>query len=280
MDDNVGLYFIFNGVLKDSANPEYLDTVKNRVVYEAIRIIDGIPLFFEDHYLRMEKSISSIGGVLSITVNEFSRLIKVISDANKSINCNIKIAVYEENGRQNALIYLSKSYYPSKEEMDRGASVGLLQLERNDPNAKLFNQTYRDTVNKSINEGNFFEVLLVNNYGEITEGSKSNVFFVKENKIFTAPGTHVLKGVTRKYVIEACETAGFEVIEQFTYKGGLGEIEGVFLSGTSINVFPVSSIDNCLFKSSTHPVISSVRDEYSRVIKKNIDNPNSKSTRP
>jgi branched-chain amino acid aminotransferase len=271
MDDNAGLFYVSDGVLKNTSIPEYTDIVKNRVAYEVIRVIDGVPLFFEDHFSRFKDSVTSIGGKMSLTDDELIKLMNMVINANDNDCCNIKIMTYEEYGQQKYLLYISKSYYPSIREVNRGVTVGLLQLERIQPNAKVLNQSYKVAVTKRMKEFGLFEVLLVNNDGGITEGSKSNVFFVKGNKIFTTPGAYVLKGVTRKYVIEACTAAGFEVVEQLMCTDGLAEIEGVFLSGTSIKVLPVSKIDECLYTSSRHPVINAVREEYDIAIKKYVD---------
>lgn len=271
MDDNAGAYYVLDGVAIDAVNFEYAGTVKSRVVYEVIRVINGVPLFFEDHYTRLVASVCSIGGTLGSDANELKSLLNTVLKTNGNFNCNVKIMVHGEDGRQKMLLYISKSSYPSKEEIEKGVAVGLFKLERQDPNVKLFNKSYKDAVNSRMQEYGLYEVLLVNSSGGITEGSKSNVFFVRGDRIFTAPGEFVLKGVTRKYVLEACRNAGFDVVEQLTYTMGLDDIEGLFLSGTSIKVLPVSSIDGFIYDSSAHPVITAVRNEYDRLVKKYIE---------
>ena len=114
-------------------------------------------------------------------------------------------------------------------------------------------------------------MLLVNDRGMITEGSKSNAFFVKNNAIYTAPGDAVLKGITRKYVFEACNNAGFDVKEQFIAADELKDISGAFLSGTSIKVLPISTIDGRTYNSSANPVVSAVRREYDKLLEKYIE---------
>jgi branched-chain amino acid aminotransferase len=271
MEDNAGIFFVSDGVVKASSDPEYTDIVKNKVVYEVIRVINGVPLFIEDHYSRMLGSIGALGLTPVLSEKELREQIRSLIKVNGNNNCNVKVTVYENDEKQKSLLYLSKSYYPSMEEVNKGVSTGLLQLERQNPNVKILNQAYKEAVNKRMLDNSFFEVLLVNKDGGITEGSKSNVFFTKGNRIFTAPGALVLKGVTRKYIVEACKKAGYEVVERLISTNELEEIEGLFLSGTSIKVLPVSRIDNKLYPSGTHPVISAVRDEYDNLVKKYID---------
>ena len=271
MEDNAGRYFIYNGGLEASTNVEMPSPAGKKAVYEVIRIIDGVPLFLLDHYFRMEGSIKSTGGEIGFSSSELLHMIGRLVKANGNVNCNVKVMAIGSSGGNQLLMYICKSYYPPEEAIKKGVKVGLLRLERQNPNIKLINHSYREAADKRIEEGNYFEVLLCSNDGNITEGSKSNVFFVKENKIYTAPGSYVLKGITRKYVMDACEAAGYEVLEAFTAVDSLNEVEGLFLSGTSIKVLPVSQIEDRSFPSAVNPVIAAVREGYEEIIKKYIE---------
>ena len=81
----------------------------------------------------------------------------------------------------------------------------------------------------------------------------------------------MLKGITRKYVFEACRNAGFDVGEEFVRADEIDEIEGCFLSGTSIKVLPVRSIDDIVLNSADNPVISDIRQEYDKILGEYID---------
>lgn len=271
MEDNVGQFFIHNGAIKSASEPVYSDSTSGRSAYEVIRIIDGVPLFFEDHFERMENTFKAIGKTLELTRDQLADNIKRLLSANGTKVCNVKLVVSDTEEGQQQVAYLSKSYYPSEAEADRGVKTGLIRIERKNPNAKILNKSYKDAVNEKMAEGGFFEVLLVNEQEKITEGSKSNAFFVKNGSIYTAPGASVLKGITRKYVFEACSNAGYAVKEQFVGAEELKNIDGAFLSGTSIKVLPIRTIDDIFLDSSANPVISSVRREYDKLLEKYIE---------
>lgn len=271
MDDNVGAFYISNGTVRSAEIPEAVDITKNKVVYEVIRIIDRVSLFFEDHFARLENSFKAIGGVLKFSAETLKAGVRSLLEANESSSCNVKLTVYEDSEAQKYLMYVSKSYYPCSDEISRGVPVGLLSLERQNPNAKVLNQSYKEAVAESILRGGFFEVLLVNRYNGITEGSKSNVFLFKDGRVFTAPGSEVLMGITRKYVIQACMAAGFDVVESLVKTESLENVEGLFLSGTSIKVLPISEVDGRKFGSAVHSAIISIRNEYDALVKKYIE---------
>lgn len=283
MNDNSGKYVVLDGVVRDVSNAISVDVSSGRTAYEVLRIIRGVPLFFEDHFERMIGTISTIGmssaikGGMStdesgiIATGHMKEDIKRLLAANEADYCNVKIVISEADGRLRQMLYISKSYYPSQQEADTGVKTGLLQIERRNPNAKVINQAYIDAVAAKKKEDDYFELILVDNNGRITEGSKSNAFFVRDGSIFTAPGEFVLKGITRKYVFEACRRAGYTVIEQFVAAEDLSEVEASFLSGTSIKVLPINRIDSLVLNSSDNPVIAAVRYEYDKLIEKYID---------
>ncbi len=283
MNDNSGKYIVLDGIVRDSSEAISVDASSGRTAYEVLRVIRGVPLFFEDHFERMIGTIATIGmssaikdggstdGKGIITAGQLKENIMKLLAANEADYCNVKIIISETDGRLGQMLYISKSHYPSKEEADTGVKTGLLQIERHNPNAKLINQAYIDAVAAKKKEDDYFELILVDNNDRITEGSKSNAFFVRDGSIFTAPGEFVLKGITRKYVFEACRRAGYTVIEQFVSAEDLPEVEAAFLSGTSIKVLPINKIDRLVLNSSDNLAIAAVRLEYDKLIEKYID---------
>ncbi len=271
MDDNAGKYVIHNGAVREYTDKVgcELAQITGRAAYEVIRIINGVPLFFEDHYDRLTGTFNAVGRQLSISFSQLGDLIRMLLEKNESRDCNVKVSIFYELDQQ--LIYISKSYYPTQEVADAGVNTGLLQIERENPNAKIINKSYKEAVARKIAEGGFFEVLLADSKGRLTEGSKSNLFLIKDGRVLTAPGKYVLRGITRKYVFEACQNAGFEVVEQFVAADEIGQTEGAFLSGTSIKVLPIKIVERLELNSSANPVIAAIRREYDTILEKYID---------
>jgi len=271
-----GIYYIIDEKTEKTEDFNILTMNIINPVYEVIRIIDGIPLFMEDHYQRLVNSFMALGFQLKFTQEYILKQIDSLLKLNDKSNCNVKIVIYfselaQDDSAQKFVCYISKSYYPDVETVRKGVPVSLIKLEREKPNVKILNDQYRQKVSRKIEEDGVFEVLLVNGSGKITEGSKSNVFFVRGEKVFTAPDSYVLKGITRKYILDSCRSAGVEVIEELVDVDSLEDFDGVFLSGTSIKVLPVSRIDNMIFKSSTCPTIVAIRDEFDRLLEKYIE---------
>jgi len=112
---------------------------------------------------------------------------------------------------------------------------------------------------------------LVNQKGEITEGSRSNMFFVKNNVFYTSPSKDVLVGITRSRVIQLCTQLGYEVKEQEIPVSFLDEIDGLFLTGTSPKVLPIASVDTHQYDSSNNSAILALQKAYDDLINSYIN---------
>jgi branched-chain amino acid aminotransferase len=270
MQDNAGQLFMHDDVLDTVKKLDNIRVPDENVIYEVIRIITGTPLFLEDHYLRMKNSCKLINLPLTFSQQELDARIRRLVSESKLAECNVKVVVFVENDRISCLLYVSRSYYPNTAEVEKGIRTSLLEWERENPNAKVVNQTYKEEVARKMKESQAFEVLLVNSRKKITEGSRSNIFFVKGDKVFTSPGEYVLKGVTRQYIIDACSRLGLELIETLIGVESLQDIEGAFLSGTSIKVLPIAAIDDVRYESGSHPAIVAIRNQFDRLLEEYV----------
>ncbi len=79
--------------------------------------------------------------------------------------------------------------------------------------------------------------------GKVLETPRSNIFFVKGDTLVTA-GSNVLKGITRKIVIDIAQEMGIEVIERNVSTREVSNMDGAFITGTTKPIVPVSMIDN------------------------------------
>ena len=106
----------------------------------------------------------------------------------------------------------------------------------------MMDRELRDATNKAIREGDLYEVLLVNRDGIITEGSRSNVFFIKNGEVYTSPTDAVLPGVTRTIIIRIIEEAGIPLHYCAVKQDELSGFDAAFISGTSPKVLPIAYI--------------------------------------
>lgn len=275
MNDNIGKYFICNSKLYDvdeyNRNPSGI--VPGKVgelakgdLYEVLRAIDGKLLFYHDHIDRLTNTIAM--SKISYVVNEDelkAELLKLI-EACGYTTCNLKIVLTKSSDEYVLYAYLSKFSYPEDKTYVDGVSVDYLSIERNNPNAKVIYVDYKKKVSDAINDNNLFEVLLVNNKGMVTEGSRTNVFFIFGSTVYTAPAEVVLEGITRKYVFKACNDTNIKICEEELSVEKVLKADGVFLSGTSIKVLPVHNIGDVVYNTGNNDIFNKILSSYNNII--------------
>jgi D-alanine transaminase len=95
---------------------------------------------------------------------------------------------------------------------------------------------------QEAHENGLKECIFVRN-GLITEGSRSNIFFVIDGTLFTHPeSNHILSGVTRKNVLRIAEEAGIKIREEAVAENRIRLIQEAFITNTSAEVTPVTEI--------------------------------------
>ncbi len=265
-EENIGKICIINGeaLLAEKLNSYCED--KYTAFYEVIRIIKGVPLFFDDHFNRLKNSMAKLKFELNTSKKEIKEQMKALCSQNNLTECNIKVIVLQYENEQNLLMFINKFYYPSDTEYDSGVACCTIKLKRKNPNVKMIHAGYKEELQRTVEEKKAFEALLVNEEGKITEGGKSNVFFVKGNKIYTSPEDFVLIGITRQYVVDVCRKLGYEVIETLIGLDSLMSFDAAFITGTSIKVLPVRIIDELKLNSSQNSVTQHVMASYNSLV--------------
>ncbi len=208
-------------------------------VYEVIRLTDGEPKFLEDHYERLSRSLAAVGMLTPFTLEELRGSIADLVRESGIRDHNIRVDV-DVSGH--ASMRLNPTHYPDAEMYGTGVKTGLFRGERTNPNIKMMEPELRDATDAVIKRDDLYEVLLVDREGMITEGSRSNVFFIKNGEVYTAPPDKVLLGVTRAKIIELIRDMGAVLHEKSVAADSIAGFDAAFISGTSPAVMPVARI--------------------------------------
>lgn len=273
MSECINNYYIYNDSIKESENFDEKILNKGTALYEVIRIIDGKPLFFKKHMARLKNSAKITNVTIKFTDEEIKQSIDKLIDINKVYNGNVKLIFnFEVNlDKLNAFaVYFVRHSYPSKEEYMFGVSTIFYRAERDNPNAKVLNTSFRELVNKEIRDKHAFEAILLDRNGDITEGSKSNIFMVKGDKVITAPLEAVLPGTTRQTIIEICNKLNIQVVEKKINYTQVKDLDALFISGTSPKVLPISKVDKFEFKSPQNEIVLKIMKAYDEEMNRDL----------
>lgn len=248
---------------------------EDQSIYEVLRVIDGTPLFLTEHLNRLYVSLKILDLKESFDLSSLRGLedsIRKLISMNTLKNNNLKIVVTHFHGQRSLDCYgfFIPSHYPPKDYYDTGVDTILYHGTRDNPNAKVYQSDLREAVAKRLSEEDAYEALLVNESGEISEGSRSNVFFVKNKTVYTPPAKKVLLGITREKILQLMEdhAVPFEVAP--IYEKDLQDMTGAFMTGTSPKVLPLRRIGKYTYDSSSNKVIQGIMKLYNRLIETEI----------
>lgn len=264
-------YFIFNNEIKNKKEFDENYIYKGKSVYEVIKVKNGVPIFLEDHMDRVLLTLKLKKLELFISIDEIISRIRKLIDANNVKNGNIKFILNYNKDDKNFVTYFIRHSYPSEQQYRDGVETILYYAERKDPNSKVIDMNLRKAVNEEIKKNNAYEALLVNKQNFITEGSRSNIFFILENKIITPPLESVLPGVTRKWIFNICRELSLDIIEREVSVKELEEFQGVFMTGTSPDALPIKKVDNMIYNSSNEKIMKIIMKKFQEETKKYIE---------
>jgi len=184
---------------------------------------------------------------------------------------NIRFSLQQSNGDVAILqCYFIPYFYPDADMYNTGVKLAVYPHIRPNPGVKKWDNQFRNSVSKYILEHKVYEAALMNSQNQITEGSRSNIFFIDQNdSLITTPERSILPGITRKYVLEIAAHNGIQIKEEIKVKDALNNLVSVFISGTSPKVLPVKQIDDFCFDVN-HPLLRLLMDEFERLVQKNL----------
>lgn len=235
-------YIIADGAVRPVSELEELMKWDRKEVYEVLRIKNGKPVFAHEHYERFAHSFELIGRTSLLSEEEYLAQIEKLVELCGVDDQNVRIEqhINEKDGKEHTFMYLVPTFYPTAEHFRDGVTVGYLDGERINPQAKINDQLLRGRADQALIDTGVFEVMLVNRNGEITEGSRTNFFFIKDGTVYASPTDTILSGITRMMVLKIMEEHDIPYVEQTIKAQEIGQYDAVFLTATSPDILPVA----------------------------------------
>lgn len=233
-------------------------------IYETMRSYNGTVFMVKEHLLRFERSASLIQLRLPKTLQQIEAAINETLDANSLKDAYIRLSVTRGKGPigldpdlcgEPSFIIIATPFknYPESYYSD-GVSIMISSVRRNhrlalDPRIKSLNFLNNILAKIDSKETGAYEALMLNTDGFIAEGTISNIFFMKDDALCT-PSIEcgILDGITRKLVVELAEQNSITVKEGKFLPEDLLSASEAFITNTTMEVMPVSSIGEVRFK--------------------------------
>ena len=228
-------------------------------VFEGIRSYNGLVFKLRDHIDRLFESAHTI--MLAIPMSK-PQLIEVVTRSlrvNRLRDAYIRLVVTRGEGdlgldprkcrKPTVFAIADKIQLYPRSLYERGLALITVATQRNVPealNPQIKSLNYLNNILakiEAINAG-YEEAIMLSASGYVTECTGENLFIVKGARLLTPPPhIGVLRGITRKTVMELGERQRLQVREELLTRHDLFNANEVFLTGTAAEIVPVVKID-------------------------------------
>jgi branched-chain amino acid aminotransferase len=119
----------------------------------------------------------------------------------------------------------------------------------------------------------FDEAILLNDRGNLAEGSGENLFVVRDGVLTTNDGSSdILEGITRASVLAIAQELGIPTAVRAMTRADLAACDEAFFTGTAAEVVPIVRIDDRIMPEE-RPLTDRLRTTYSDVVRGNRSAP-------
>jgi branched-chain amino acid aminotransferase len=229
-------------------------------VYEVVRTYEGIPLLLNEHLRRLWNSAAKIDMQIRFSQEHIIREINSTLGELGVQSAYVRIMVTRGesppfldpslSGPNNLIIIAREFKENPKEWYERGINVIISNIERTsikafDPNIKSGNYLNNVMAYMTAKKEGAFDAVMLNSLGHITEGTTSNIWMVKDNKVYTPPlSSGLLDGITRKTILVLAKKSGLIVEQKNLTPDDLINADEAFLTATTKEVVPISRVNN------------------------------------
>ncbi len=258
-------------------------------VYEVMRTYQRRPFLFDRHMDRMRRSAAMINLEVPFTDDHLlaevqrtaGQFYTAQGSAGEGMEMYIRVLLtrgvgimsYEVNAcpTPTLVIIIKPQVDPPADAYERGVTVILVPVVRNHPGSinpliKSNNLLNNALASQEAHRQGGFEAIMRNYRGEISECSQSNLFIVKDGRVYTPPiDAGLLAGITRAFVLEMGPAVGVPIAERTLIDADLFGADEMFLTSTTREVVPIVRLgDRVVGGGMPGPVTRSLLTEFRR----------------
>lgn len=196
------------------------------------------PVLLKEHLNRLNSGLNKIGIQKNISQDYFMNTIKMM----ECKNCAVKLMVSDKN-----VIFMDREIPYKKNDYENGFSIIVSEMKRNPYSHMTYLKSlnYYDNIieRKEAKDKGYDEALFLNTEEFVSEGSISNIFYIKDNIIYTpSVSCGLLEGVVRNFLIHNIKE--YKICEIKFNLDHLLSADGVFLTNSLMGVMKVRSIND------------------------------------
>lgn len=220
--------------------------LKGLGMFETMRTFDGEPFLLDEHLQRMTRGLKLIGLKNPFTPDRWRTLIHETMKANHLRQARVRLTVWKDGFKRHDSVICRPLVLPSAEQYRRGRHVIVSSIRRSlsrlshvkSTDYGVFLQAQEEAKHRGADEA-----LMLNAKGHVVEATRSNIFWIRNNTLFTpAVSTGCLNGITRRIIVTRARQRGWKVSIVEAPLNDLLRADSAFLTNSIVGVMPVRSI--------------------------------------
>lgn len=219
--------------------------LKAKGVFETMRVREGKVVLLAAHLKRMSRGLKVLNLPRPGSFAAIRQNIRQVLEADCLKEARVRLMVWQKGGRLHHAIMAEPFQPPAARQYVKGFKVMLTNGHRRKtpvPIKSLDYRIFRKSLQKARSAG-FDEALLLNSKSELVEGSRTNIFLVKDNCLFTPPvESGCLPGVTRQVVLERARRLKLRCVAKTLNAQDLFEADEAFLTNALIGIMPLTRL--------------------------------------
>ena len=210
-------------------------------LYETLKLVAGVPVFFEEHVARLDRGLEELGLERPYTRTEMAAQICAVSLASGVADgaCRVLVTAGPPGGTPSVLMQTDRRLFP-----DRPLRVITYPGVRVRAQLKAMTVMQSFLAQRAATAAGADDAILVDEGGHMFEGATSNMFLVRGGGLVTPPAEGaILPGVLRAKVEELSGAHGLTVVEAFVRVADLRPDDGMLLTSSVRGIVPVARVD-------------------------------------
>lgn len=256
-------------------------------IYETMRSYSGRIFLRDRHLSRLKQSADAIALRLPLPLEKIGAALDEALAVNKLREAYLRIQISRGEGEIGldpalcpapSMVILTKPFkdYPP-ELYAKGVNVAIVATRRNhplslDPAIKSTNFLNNILAKIESLKTGAYEGIMLNWKGYVAEGTISNIFAVRKQVLFTPSlETGILDGITRALVLRLARLNKLEIEEKLLRPRELLKADECFITNTTIEIMPVTSIDgNAVGSGTPGPVTKMLLNAYRNEVQRHV----------
>lgn len=224
--------------------------VQGKGVFETMRVYNGVIFSLQKHFDRLFRGLRLLAIRSPYSRKQWEQYLYQTIHVNSLKEARVRLAIWREGGQLRIAIVCQEIENSQARKNQGGLKATISSVQRKKKkysNIKSLDYAcFRKAFDEAKKQG-FDEAILLNNCKEIVEGSRTNIFTIKNGILITPPvKCGCLNGVTRQIVLRCAHQLKIPSKVTIVNVQKLTRSDEAFMTNSLIGIVPLIAVGNRL----------------------------------